>query len=94
MSTVDLVSDLLKEKNVPMSVRKISHNLHMKKRVVLAICHQVPEISYVEPSWCGSGRTKGSLFVYSSDPKWLSIMPAYGAIFPVQHVEDEVESTS
>ena len=94
MSSLELVTGLLKEKNVPMSVRSISHNLHMKKRAVLAICHEVPELSYVHPSWCGSGRTKGSVFVYSSKTKWLDIKPAYGAIVPVQHVEHTVEETS
>ena len=93
MSSLELVTGLLKDKNVPVSVRKISRDLHLKKRTVLAICHQVPELSRVNPSWCGSGRTESSLFVYSSNPKWLSLKPAYGAIVPVQSVEPSVDVT-
>lgn len=68
---MELVCGHLKEKNVPMSVRKIASDLNLKKRSVLAMCHQAPELSVVDPSWCGSGRNHGSLFVYSNDPKWL-----------------------
>ena len=68
---MELVCEHLQKKNVPMGVRKISRDLNLKKRAVLAICHQAPEVSVVAPSWVGSGRFQGSLFVYSTDPKWL-----------------------
>ena len=77
MSSLDRVSAHLEEMKVPMSVRKISSDLKLKKRTVKAICHQLPHISCVHASHTGSGRGNSSLFIHSSDPKWKEIRSDY-----------------
>ncbi len=65
------VVDFLRAKKVPVSLTTISKRLGLKKRPVLAVCHQDPEITKVHPSHCGSGKEKASLFVLSSDEEWI-----------------------
>lgn len=70
-STQESVVEFLSKKNIPFSLKTISRNLKMKKRPILAVCHQDPRIKKVHPSHCGSGKEKASLFVLSSEQKWL-----------------------
>lgn len=70
-STQESVVDFLRAKKVPVSLRTISQGLGLKKRPVLAVCHQDPQITKVHPSHCGSGKDHASLFILSSDEKWI-----------------------
>ena len=70
-SARESVVDLLREKNAPLSARSISRELGLKKRVVVAVCHQDPLLMKVHPSHCGWGKEEASLFVFSEDKKWL-----------------------
>ena len=70
-STQESVVDFLSKKNIPFSLKTIAMKLKMKKRPVLAVCHQDPRIKKTHPSHCGSGKQEASLFVLSEDSKWL-----------------------
>lgn len=49
----------------------ISRRLGLKKIPVVDVCHQEPEITKVHPSHCGSRKENTSLFVLSSNEKWI-----------------------
>lgn len=72
VSTQESVTNFLEEKKVPMSLKSISKKLRLKKRPVLAVCKQNPDVTMVHPSHCGSGKTKASIFVWSKDNKWVT----------------------
>ena len=72
-SPLELVSIHLEDKKVPLSLSKISRDLKLKKSMVKAICHQLPQITKVHPSHVGSGRDQSSLYIHSTDPKWTII---------------------
>ena len=63
----------LQDKSKPVSARKIAITLKMKKRAVLAVCHQEPKIMKVHPSHCGWGKEEASLFIISDDEKWMNV---------------------
>lgn len=67
---VEAVNKYMCLKNVPLSVRNISHALSIKRRTVHAICSQLENVTKVHPSHCGSGKYTGLLFISSTDPKW------------------------
>lgn len=73
ISTQESVVEFLRTKNIPVSLKTISRNLKMKKRPILAVCHQDPQIKKVHPSHCGSGKEEASLFVLSSSEKWVKV---------------------
>lgn len=73
MDARESVLHFLEKWTIPVSIKKISNELAMKKKLALAICHKEPGVLKVHPSHCGSGKEKASLFILSSDEKWIEI---------------------
>ena len=77
MSESAVIGYLKQREEVPISIRKISNELKIKKRHVLAICVAQSCISAVHPTHCASGRNKLSVFVHSNKKKWVVEKPIY-----------------
>lgn len=69
-SPVDVVNKYMCSKNVPLSVRNISHAVGVKRRTVHAICEQLDNVSKVHPCHCGSGKYTSLLYISSTNPRW------------------------
>ena len=73
-SVQERVVEFLKEKKGPVSLKHISRELRLKKRRVVSVCHQDLGITKVHPSHCGSGKNHASIFMYTTDPKYTTVM--------------------
>ena len=61
---------LKNREDIPISIRKMSHELNIKKRCIYSICCNDSSILKVHPSHCGSGRSHLSVFVHTNSNKW------------------------